>query len=88
MILEFKNVVNIEIIRFYIMQFVFVLDTLYSLYNLSNINFLAIDMSVTDLYYLDADMQVVLEQGISNSEDQYPTFSFKKNHQIHTNITP
>ena len=42
-------------------------------------------MSVTDLYYLDADMQVVLEKGISNSEDQYPTFSFKKNHQIHTN---
>ena len=70
------------------MQFVFVLDTLYSLYNLSNINFLAIDMSVTDLYYLDADMQVVLEKGISNSEDQYPAFSFKKNHQIHTNITP
>ena len=45
-------------------------------------------MSDTDLYYLDADMQGVLKKGISNSEDQYPTFSFKKNHQIHTNITP
>ena len=45
-------------------------------------------MSDTDLYYLDADMQGVLEKGILNSEDQYSTFSFKKNHQIHTNITP
>ena len=70
------------------MQFIFVLDSLHSLYNLSNINFLAIYMSDTDLYYLDADMQGVLEKGILNSEDQYSTFSFKKNHQIHTNITP
>ena len=30
----------------------------------------------------------VLQKIISNFEGQYPTFSFNKNHQKHTNITP
>ena len=33
-------------------------------------------------------LQGVLQESIPNFEGQYPIFSFKKNHQIYTNITP
>ena len=37
---------------------------------------------------LKVKLQGVLQKSISNFEGQYPTFSFNKNHQKYTNITP
>ena len=37
---------------------------------------------------LKVKLQGVLLKSISNFEGQYPTFSFKENHQKYPNITP